>query len=231
MNNNTQNMYDAQNVQRPFTVSEDDSLLFYSKEDELLAINKELLSIPKEDAQKEIDTLQSIVKKYNDEPLFAYYLVNAYYNANQKDIAEQLIRNNYQRFPLSLFARCTYATLCLDENRPTEALAAIEYSFDLEKIYPKRSVFHFTEIMAFYSFIVDYFCKIKDFNRAIHYIDTLSALTHPDIPLVLSMSDVVLMNILAQTLSPRHTSLILANCTKSIFKNIAAKSTAEKPAE
>lgn len=223
--NNTQNI-ENKNNQLPFTVSEDDSLLFYSQNPELVTINKELLDLPKENAQQEIDTLQSIVKKYNDEPLFAYYLVNACYNANQKEVADQLVRNNYQRFPLSILARCTYAMLCLEENRPTEALAAIEYTFELEKLYPKRSVFHFTEIIAFYSFIVDYFCKLKDFNRAVHYVDTLAALTHPDMPLVLSMSDVILVNIVTQQLSPRHTSLLMANCAKSLFKNIAAKNSA-----
>jgi hypothetical protein len=79
-------------------------------------------------------------------------------------------------------------------------------------------VFHIAEICAFYSFLVNYFCTLKDFNRAAHYIDTLGVLTDPNEQLVLFMSEFVMMNVLKQELSPHHADLILTNCSGAMFK-------------
>lgn len=229
MNINEQKISQYNHTQAPFTASEDDSLLFYSNDPELIALYKELIEIPKEEAQREVDMLQSIVTKHSDEPFFAYCLANAYSNSNQGEMANQLTKNNYRRFPLSLLARCDYASLCLDENRPTEAVAAIDYVFDLEKLYPNRSAFHQTEIMAFYSFLIRYSCVLKNFDRAVHYIETLSLLTTADSPFIRSMSLIVMKNILEQKLSSERALLLLTNCSLNLLEDfLAHKSNTDK---
>jgi hypothetical protein len=149
---------------------------------------------------EKIAKLEELVKKYHDEPALASHLASAYRDINDHEYADQIVRNNYRKFPLSIFARCDYATLCLEENRPAQAAAAIEYTFNLSNLYPKRSTFHLLEVIEFHRFLINYFCVIKDFNRAVHNLSLLQQIAE-GLPLLDSLRSIIITAVLQENLS------------------------------
>jgi hypothetical protein len=147
--------------------------------------------------------LESLYKKHSDEPIIASHLVDAYQRIKKEDAAHQLIKDNYRLFPLSIFARCDYAHLCLQEGHPMAAATAIEYTFDLAKLYPKRSEFHLLEVLEFQSLLVHYFCAIKDFNRAIASVASLKKI-HKSLPGIDRLRTTIIVAALQETLSAQN---------------------------
>lgn len=160
----------------------------------------EVLSSSEMSPTESIAQLEKLIKEYNDEPILASHLATHYRRTGNHDYADQIVKNNYRRFPLSIFARCDYAMLCLEENRPTQAIAAIDYTFELVNLYPKRSQFHALEVIDFNGFLVHYFCVIKDFERAVYTLDLLQSFAR-DLPLLDSLRTVIITAILKENLS------------------------------
>src|SRR5438477_12686070 len=147
--------------------------------------------------------LELLYKKHDDEPMIASHLATSYQRLGREEAANQMVKDNYRRFPLSIFARCDYAHLCIEEGRFVEAATAIEYTFDLAKLYPKKSHFHVLEIMEFQSLLVHYFCAIKDFTRAIASISFLRTI-NKELPGIDRLKTTIITAALQETLSVQN---------------------------
>ncbi len=159
---------------------------------------------------EEIVELENLIKQYEDEPILASHLAAAYRNINNHDFADQIVRDNYRKFPFSIFARCDYAYLCLGENRPTQAAAALDYTFNIQDLYPKRSRFHLLELVKFQGLVANYFCSIKDFNRAVTaLIPSLSL--HKDISNIKNLRSLIISRILEDNLSAKSLDILFAD--------------------
>lgn len=192
-----------------FEISKDDALLFYNNDPALLMAHNELLSSSKDEPTQIIELTREIMKKYQNEPIFAYHLERIHLDNTDQGIAKQIAQDNYRKFPTYLLTRCRYGLVCLGEKKILEAAAAVNYTFDLHTLYPKRSAFHFIEIVTFYAFAVQYFCALKDFNRATSYIAELVAIDK-DLPVISQLSNIILIEALEQNLSEQNIALLFS---------------------
>jgi hypothetical protein len=174
--------------------------LIFNNHEDLAPKFFEILSASDMSPAEGIAQLEKLLKEHNDEPILASHLATYYRRTGNHDYADQIVKNNYSRFPLSLFARCDYAMLCLEANRPTQAVAAIDYTFELVNLYPKRTQFHVLEVIDFNGFLVHYFCAIKDFERAVYTLDLLQSFAQ-DLSLLDSLKTVIITAILKENLS------------------------------
>lgn len=198
------NKQQANNASNPTVrhIKNDSSLLFSAHFPEVEMIDSEINSLLSTDPGKCIELLLSLVKKYPDEPMLAYHLANAYQSSGDESFAKQIEEDNYRKFPYFSLIRCSYVDKCLQEGNVMQAAAALDYTFSLSDLYPKRSTFHTMEVVIFESTLIRYFCKIKDFERAVNCIARLRAM-HKDIPILQDLQNTVVICILQQNLSPQ----------------------------
>lgn len=191
-----------------------DSILFNSDFSDAEKTNDEILHLLNTDPNKALESLLILTNKYDNEPILASHLVDAYRLTGNDDLANQVIRNNYRRFPHFSITRCEYAGLCLEENKIMEAAAALDYTFEITALYPKKSSFHIVEIITFQSLLTKYFCALKDFNRAISCIDRLVEIDE-DIPVIQSLNTVVIFSLLKENLSMKNVTKLLKGMGKN----------------
>ncbi|HLC06851.1 MAG TPA: hypothetical protein VJJ26_01560 [Candidatus Babeliales bacterium] len=150
-----------------------------SKELEQTSVRmRELLDSNYKEALKQ---LPALIEKYPNDPTLAGYLAAAHTLNKDTVASKQLIIQNYNKFPTYFFARCMYADLCIQENNLEEAAKAIDNKFDLKILYPDRSVFHVSELLAFCQVCTKYFGELGDYNQAQIYVDIIKQLDdeHP----------------------------------------------------
>ena len=181
----------------------DDSILFSPDLPNAAIINNEILDLLKTDTAKTLTLLLDLVQKHEDEPFLASHLVETYRATNNEELAKQTIKNNYRKFPHFLISRCEFAALCLDENKIMEAAAALNYTFELTELYPKKSQFHLIEVITFQSLIARYFCALKDFNRAVACVEKLVEI-NKNIPIIESLQVNIIIETLKQHISPKN---------------------------
>jgi len=190
-----------------YPIVENDSALFSNDFSDAENINPEILKLLTTDSEKALELLLTLTKKHPDEPMLAYHLVDAYRRTNNNDLANQIIRNNYRRFPHFLMIRCDYVQLCLEEDKIMEAAAALDYKFDLMTLYPKKSDFHTAEVITFQSILVRYFCKMKDFNRAVIAFSELKAV-NANLPPIKILQNFIVMSIMENNISYESLGLL-----------------------
>lgn len=114
------------------------------------------------DPGKAINKILRILDQYPDIPLLQNNLASAYFMTGQKDKAEEVARNNYEKFPKYLFAMTNYAQICLDQKKFALIPEIFDHKYDLKAIYPKRKIFHYTEFIAFAGVMSRYFFQIGE---------------------------------------------------------------------
>lgn len=181
-------------------ITADASILFSADFPNAKEMDDEIGNLLSKDSRKAIELLLPLVKKYPDEPILAYHLANAYESSGDHDFCKQVEEDNYRKFPYFSLIRCSYVVKCLKEDNIMQAAAALNYTFSLSDLYPKRPAFHILEIIMFQSTLTRYFCKIKDFDRAAFAIAELRAV-HKKIPVIKDLQNVVVLSIVEQNLS------------------------------
>ena len=101
------------------------------------------------------------------------YLSVAYSHAGQREKAEEVIQENYQRNPDYLFARLNYAELCRAQGNYQQIAEIFEHKFDLKLLYPKRKRFHISEVANFMGLIGIYFLETGQREAAERYYEIL----------------------------------------------------------
>ena len=116
--------------------------------------------------KKAISELKILIEKYPHIPQFYNYLTNAYLNIGARKKAVLIILESYEKFPDYLFSRLNYAFYCLKEGKYDEIPEIFNNTFDLKLLYPKRKIFHVTEVVQFAGIIGYYHAKIGDNQTA-----------------------------------------------------------------
>jgi tetratricopeptide (TPR) repeat protein len=112
------------------------------------------------DPQRAINEILTIYLKHKELPVLNSYLCQAYGAIGDLDKAEKMIAKNYKSFPRYLFAKTNYAHLCLSRGNIEQINEIFEWKSDLQSLYPRRKVFHYTEYLAFMSVWAVYYDKI-----------------------------------------------------------------------
>ena len=116
-------------------------------------------------------------------PMLYNYLSAAYSSAGQRERAEAVARENYQRNPDYLFARLNYAGLYLAKGEYEKIAEIFDHKFDLKLLYPKRKRFHVSEVANFMGLIGIYFFETGERQAAEKYYDILQQIA-PGYPMV-----------------------------------------------
>ena len=126
--------------------------------------------------------MRDLIKQYPHVPQLYNYLSVAYARAGQRQEAEAVVQENYQRNPEYLFARLNYAEVCLARKDYAQVADIFAHTFDLHALYPQRKRFHLSEVANFMGIAGLYFLAIGNRELAEHY-DTLLQQIAPDFPL------------------------------------------------
>lgn len=112
-----------------------------------------------------IPRLLELKREYPKLPLIYNYLSIAYgYVDREKQ--NECIRENYEKNPGYLFARCNYAQLCIQQGEYKKVPEVFDNKYDLKVLYPRRNQFHITEYVSFAHVMCLYFNAIGDREQA-----------------------------------------------------------------
>ena len=120
-----------------------------------------------------------MIEQYPDCPKLFNFLGAAYLAIGDIDHAEQVARENFERFPDYLFAKLNYADVCMRTGKLEEVPVIFDDKFDLSLLYPKRKRFHVTEAAGFMGVMAFYYLKRGELERARLYHKVLKELA-PD---------------------------------------------------
>ena len=114
---------------------------------------------------KSISRLLELKQEYPKLPLIYNYLSIAY---GYVDLEKQYecIRENFEKNPDYLFARCNFAQLCIQQGKYEKIPEIFGRKYDLKALYPRRSRFHMTEYVSFAHVMCLYFNAIGEREQA-----------------------------------------------------------------
>lgn len=130
-----------------------------------LTLYKKAQENPKE-AEAEIEKW---FEKYPHLPELYNLLSYAYVKQKKIRKAEKLIKENFVHNPENLFAKINYADQCLRKGKLEKIPIIFENTFDLNLLYPKRTAFHFSEIIGFMTLMGFYHLSLGQRERAKDY--------------------------------------------------------------
>jgi tetratricopeptide (TPR) repeat protein len=122
--------------------------------------------------------------------------------AGQREQAEAVIRENYQRNPDYLFARLNYAELFLEKGDYEQVAEILEHKFDLKLLYPQRNRFHISEVANFMGLVGIYWVKIGKREAAQKYYELLEQVA-PDYPMTKQLRSTLFPGLLQRLLGRR----------------------------
>ncbi len=129
--------------------------------------------------RRAVEECLNAIKLYPEIPIFYNNLCCAYQHLGDYENSKKIVRELYQRVPDYLFAKCGYADLRMQEGHAEEVLQIFDGCYCLKALYPKRDVFHVTEIKIFDVTMINYFCHMGRVDRARVYLQELE-LVAPD---------------------------------------------------
>jgi tetratricopeptide (TPR) repeat protein len=128
-----------------------------------------------------IAELERFIERYPDCPKLFNFLGNACISIGDFDRASQITEESYKRFPNYLFAKLTYADLCVCRGDLDEIPVIFDGKYDLSLLCPNRKRFHITEAVGFMGVMGYYFMRQGEVERARPYYKILKSLA-PDEP-------------------------------------------------
>ncbi|MDY0361439.1 MAG: hypothetical protein RBR08_08300 [Desulforegulaceae bacterium] len=134
--------------------------------------------------------LKKFEKKYGHIPYLYNLMSAAYMSAGEKEKAEKYVEKNYKKFPDYLFSRINYADISLYKGNFKKIPEIFDNKFDLKSLYPKRDVFHISELTGFNSVMCMYFMQTKEFKTARFYYKMLKK-TNPGHPKVKEIKRII----------------------------------------
>ena len=115
------------------------------------------------------EPLLQLHQKYPNIPEITNLLTYVYLQKNEIKKGEDLIVENYKNNPKDLFARINYADQCLRLKKISLIPEIFEEKFDLKLLYPKRELFHYSEISGFAILMSFYYFFIKKREIALEF--------------------------------------------------------------
>lgn len=113
-----------------------------------------------------VPELLATIERHRDVPIFYNYLAAAYLSLGDDRRAEEVIGENYRRNPDYLFARVNHAEICMRDGDLEGAAEALGSALDLRALYPDRTQFHVSEVVAFTYAVGLYHLKTGDWDAA-----------------------------------------------------------------
>ena len=124
-----------------------------------------------------IEELQTLIKKYPHIPQLYNYLYTAYEASGQRSRANKIMRKNYDENPSYLFAKINYFEYLINQRKFKKAATIFDHKFHLTSLYPKRDLFHVSEVTAFNGVIGYYHAMTGQYHEAKRCLDILSAVS------------------------------------------------------
>jgi len=120
------------------------------------------------EAVKELPKLLELKKKYPNVPSIYNYIGLAYANSNQMDKFFDILVETKERFPDYLFGKLTLAEYYLNQGKHKEVPKILDGKFEIYMHYPPTvTVFHVSEIRAFYSTVGIYYARSNRIVRSL----------------------------------------------------------------
>ncbi len=114
---------------------------------------------------RHFDEILQFQKRHPDLPEAANLLAFVYIQKKEIQKAEDLICENYEKFPHYLFAKINYADQLL-RKKMVDKIPEIFPGFNLKKLYPERKLFHYTEFRGFMVTLGFYHLALKNRKAA-----------------------------------------------------------------
>lgn len=113
-----------------------------------------------------ISRLEVLIQKYPNAAILYNYLSCAYRVDGKPKKAIPFIKLNYEKNPDYFFAKLDYGELCLKEGKLELIPEIFGKNFNLKGIYPKRNVYHISEMRGFMSLLGKYHLLTKNIYAA-----------------------------------------------------------------
>ncbi len=97
-----------------------------------------------------IPELKKFIARYPEVPVFKNYLKRAYQVRKQRRQEDQVLKDLARLHPDYLFTRIALALRSLESGQAAKVAEALGLQLDITRLYPERTVFHFTELMNYY---------------------------------------------------------------------------------
>ncbi len=140
------------------------------------ALKKQILAIPRTDEPLNLDTpvglsseqmedlyhaaheganwvipeLKKLIARHPDFPTLVNYLMTAYQQRNQPRQAKHVLKDLAKFHPDYLFTRIGLALDALGAAKPDTVIQALGPALDITKLYPRRELFHVSELRNYY---------------------------------------------------------------------------------
>lgn len=131
------------------------------------------------DSRQILSRIYDAIEKWPENPVFYNYLINAYKNLNEGKKEKEAIRNLTNLFPEYLFGKLSYTELLIKEGKIDEVPKVFNNQMHLRLFFPKRDVFHISELISFNTMMCLYCIKQGDLSAAYGYKKMLTALEIP----------------------------------------------------
>ena len=136
----------------PAAVKEEITNIFYS-------LN---ISAKKNYLKETLNKLLAYQADYPKVPGIYNYLCNVYYLLNEKEKQYETILEMLKKFPRYLFGKISLAQYYSQNGNSDKIASAFNNKMEIYQHFPaKRKIFHFSEVMAFYMFVGDYYLSQK----------------------------------------------------------------------
>jgi hypothetical protein len=116
--------------------------------------------------KRAINEIATIYLRHKELPVLNNYLCLSYEAIGDLESVEKITIRNYTSFPRYIFAKTNYASICLHKGELDKIKEIFEYKSDLQSLYPKRKIFHFTEFLAYQNVWAVYYYKIGEKKAA-----------------------------------------------------------------
>lgn len=134
--------------------------------------------VQKKPDQTVISDLEALIKKYPKVPVLYNYLSIAYARSGDEEKYQKTIKKNYHLNPDYLFARLNYAELCTQQGNYEKIAEIFDHKFELKILYPKRKIFHISEVANFMGFIGFFFFKTGKMEMAETYYNIIAEIAY-----------------------------------------------------
>ncbi|MEK7486150.1 MAG: hypothetical protein AABZ60_17645 [Planctomycetota bacterium] len=123
-----------------------------------------------------ISRLEVLIQKYPNTAILYNYLSCAYRVDEKPEKAIPLIKLNYEKNPNYFFAKLDYSELCLKEGKLELIPEIFGGNFNLKGMYPKRDVYHISEMRGFMSLLGKYHLLTKNIYAANQCYEVLKSI-------------------------------------------------------
>lgn len=128
-----------------------------------------LYELAKKEPKKAKKPIEDFFENYPALPEIYNLLSYVYIRLKKIRKVENLIKLNYERNTKDLFARINYADQCLRKKKSYLIPQIFNEQYDLNKLYPEKKAFHYSEIMGFMTLMGFYTLSKDDKESAKDY--------------------------------------------------------------